>query len=141
MTCASACAEAAGGAELDGSAEGGGAALADGAGGDTEADGAGTADSAGAGSGGTEADGASEQALKTAELEGFELYNLKHDIAEATDLSAREPQRLQEMKAQMQTLYDAVRDESPVWPAWKWPRYEAQRIKWPPYSRAARRQI
>jgi arylsulfatase A len=81
------------------------------------------------------------RALKTAELEGFELYNLKDDIAESTDLSAREPQRLQEMTALMQTMYDAVRDESPVWPAWAWPRYEAQRIEWPPYSRAARRQV
>jgi arylsulfatase A len=79
--------------------------------------------------------------LKTAELEGFELYNLKDDIAETTDLSAREPQRLQEMTAVMQTMYDAVQEESPVWPAWTWPRYEAQRIEWPPYTRAARRQV
>ena len=79
-------------------------------------------------------------ALKSAELEGFELYNLKDDITETTDLSAREPQRLQDMQAQMQTMYDSVRDESPVWPAWTWPRYEGQRIEWPPYSRAARRQ-
>src|SRR5262245_37182849 len=36
------------------------------------------------------------RALKTAELEGFELYNLREDIAETHELSAQEPQRLQE---------------------------------------------
>ena len=24
-----------------------------------------------------------------------------------------------------------VQAESPVWPAWEWPRYESQRIEWP----------
>jgi arylsulfatase A len=75
------------------------------------------------------------QALKSAELTGFELYNLRDDIGETTDLAAREPQKLAEMTAQMQELYRSVRDESPVWPAWTWPREEAGRIEWPEYRR------
>jgi len=77
--------------------------------------------------------------LKTAELEGFELYNLKDDIAETIDLRTSQPQRLRDMSALMQTMYHSVRDESPVWPAWKWPRYEGQRIEWPDYARRPRR--
>ena len=69
------------------------------------------------------------QTIKTAELASFELYNLREDIGETTDLSGREPQRLVEMSAKLRTLYREVRDESPVWPAWKWPRHEGKRIR------------
>jgi arylsulfatase A len=70
------------------------------------------------------------QAIKTAELATFELYDLENDIGESTDVAAAEPERVQQMAAEMRRLYRAVRDESPTWPAWQWPRYEAQRIVW-----------
>jgi hypothetical protein len=37
------------------------------------------------------------------------------------------------MAAELQKMYRAVREESPTWPAWEWPRYEADRIQWPDY--------
>ena len=79
------------------------------------------------------------QALKSAGLTGFELYNLTDDIGETTDLSTAQPERLAAMTARMQELYHAVREESPVWPAWEWPRWESQRIEWPDYARPGRR--
>jgi arylsulfatase len=74
-----------------------------------------------------------QKALKKAELTSFELYNLRTDIGEKNDLGGKEPERLKRMAAEMRKMYREVRDESPTWPAWKWPRYEAGRIEWPPY--------
>ncbi|NOX52842.1 MAG: sulfatase-like hydrolase/transferase [Planctomycetes bacterium] len=67
--------------------------------------------------------------LKTAKLEGFELYNLRDDIRETTDLAEQQPERLQRMVEVLRRKYQEVRKESPVWPAWTWPRYEGQRIR------------
>ncbi len=71
--------------------------------------------------------------LKTAKLQGFELYNLKEDRNETTDLSQSHPQQLKKMVAAMTEIYTEVQQEGPVWPAWDWPRYEGKRIEWPPY--------
>lgn len=71
---------------------------------------------------------------KTAELTGFELYNLKEDLEETKDLKAVETARFEGMKESLVKLYREVRDESPVWPEWKWPRAESQRIEWPKYK-------
>ncbi|HVX64049.1 MAG TPA: sulfatase/phosphatase domain-containing protein, partial [Pirellulales bacterium] len=73
-------------------------------------------------------------ALKTAELAEFELYNLKDDIGETTDLAQREPEKFAELSAVMKQMYHEVRDETPIWPVWKWPRYEGKRIQWPDYT-------
>jgi len=70
------------------------------------------------------------QAIKTAELASFELYNLRDDIGETTDLATKEPERLEQMATVLRKLYREVRDESPVWPEWEWPRYEGKRIIW-----------
>lgn len=78
---------------------------------------------------------ADQRAFKSAEAEGFELYNLREDVGEATDLAAREPDRTRAMAAALRRLHREVRDESPVWPAWVNSRYEQQRIEWPPYWR------
>jgi arylsulfatase A len=67
--------------------------------------------------------------IKTAELTTFELYNLRRDIGETTDLADREPERLKAMSDRLRKLYREVRDESPVWPEWEWPRYEGKRIR------------
>ena len=74
--------------------------------------------------------------VKTAEPTDYELYNLKEDIGETTDRSADEPERLEAMMQRLAALYHEVREESPVWPAWEWPRYEGLRIEWPKYERA-----
>jgi len=68
-------------------------------------------------------------AIKTAELAGFELYNLADDVAETHDMAESETERLGEMSGVLQDLYREVRDESPVWPDWEWPRIEGQRIR------------
>jgi arylsulfatase A len=78
------------------------------------------------------------EALKSAELSGFELYNLRSDPGEKTNLADREPQRLAELKEQLTKLYREVRDESPTWPVWQSPNYEGKRIVWPEYRKAAR---
>jgi arylsulfatase A len=72
--------------------------------------------------------------FKTAELTTFELYNLRRDVGETTDLAEQEPERLARMSAQLRKLYHGIREESPVWPAWEWTHYyEGERIKWPEY--------
>ncbi len=71
---------------------------------------------------------------KTVELTGFELYNLEEDIAETKDRSKDEPARFEEMKSTLLQKYHEVREESPSWPEWEWPKYEGQRIEWPEYK-------
>jgi len=68
-------------------------------------------------------------AIKSAELDGFELYNLREDIGESNDLADAEPERLEAMKARLCELYREVREESPTWTEWQWPRYEGTRIR------------
>jgi arylsulfatase A len=72
-----------------------------------------------------------QQALKSADLARFELYNLEADVAETTDLAEKEPERLAQMSARLWAMYREVRDESPTWPEWEFARYEAERIIWP----------
>jgi arylsulfatase A-like enzyme len=74
-----------------------------------------------------------ERAFKTAKLEKFELYNLKEDIGEKTDMAKDEPEKLAELKAMLSTRYDEVQKESPIWPAWKFTNAEGKRIVWPDY--------
>ena len=74
------------------------------------------------------------EAIKTARLQRFELYNLRDDVGETTDLASREPKRLEAMVAKLQKMYAQVQEETPRWPAWKSPRIESQLIQWPNYS-------
>ena len=73
--------------------------------------------------------------LKTAKLAQFELYNLRQDIGETRDLADQEPEKLAQLTEQLRGVYSEVQAESPVWPAWEWPRYESQRIEWPSYRK------
>jgi len=73
---------------------------------------------------------ATERDFKTAEPVDFELYNLRADIAEATNLAGREPAKLAELKAALLDKYHEVRGESPTWPAWKFTGAEGKRIIW-----------
>jgi arylsulfatase A len=53
--------------------------------------------------------------LKRAKLERFELYNLRQDIGQTTDLSARHTERFENMKQQVVKLHGEVVAEGPVW--------------------------
>jgi arylsulfatase A len=79
-----------------------------------------------------------EHDFKTAEMVKFELYNLREDMGETTDLSVKEPARLAEMKTVLEKKYHEVREESPTWPAWKNPGTEGKRIVWPDYVKKSR---
>ena len=71
---------------------------------------------------------------KVAELTGFELYNLKKDIGESKDLKEIETARYAGMKEALIKMYREVKEESPAWPEWVWPRVEGKRIEWPKYK-------
>lgn len=74
-----------------------------------------------------------QHTIKTARLGKMELYNLKEDIGETKDLKDQYLAKYQEMKKVLEAKYDEVQKESPVWPEWKFARYEAERIEWPAY--------
>ncbi len=71
--------------------------------------------------------------IKKAELIDFQLFNLKTDVAESADASAEQTVVFADMKNKLRAYYMEVREEAPRWPAWEWPKYESQRIKWPDY--------
>jgi arylsulfatase A len=84
-----------------------------------------------------------QRSIKQSEIIGYELYHLRRDIGETTDLAKKEPERLASMAAQLRKMYREVRDQTPIWPEWEWPRIEGQRIKaareagiWPEWKRA-----
>ena len=64
------------------------------------------------------------------------LYNLREDLGETSDYSEREPERRASMKRILEAKYREVQQETPVWAAWEFARYEAQRIQWPDYRGA-----
>ncbi|GAF93303.1 unnamed protein product, partial [marine sediment metagenome] len=53
--------------------------------------------------------------IKQLTLDSFELYNLRHDLSESTDLSEQEPKRLKTMAAKLTRLHEEVKAESPSW--------------------------
>ena len=53
--------------------------------------------------------------IKQARLVEFELYNLRDDPGEKTDLSSKEPRRLKEMKERLLARHREVQAEGPVW--------------------------
>ncbi|HEX4131533.1 MAG TPA: sulfatase-like hydrolase/transferase [Pirellulales bacterium] len=73
----------------------------------------------------------SNHALKHAEPLAFELYNLRDDCGETTDLAQREPARLRALAEMLAACYHEIRDETPAWPVFDDPGYEKQRIVWP----------
>lgn len=74
-----------------------------------------------------------QQTIKTAPLGEMALYNLKDDISESKDLKKSHPERFESMRQVLIARYKEVQKESPIWPEWEFPRYEAQRIQWPSY--------
>jgi arylsulfatase A len=72
---------------------------------------------------------ADQRAMKQAELDRFELYNLKDDLAETNNLSDINPEKLAELKPLLEAMYREVRDESPIWPEWDFARYEGMKIR------------
>ena len=59
-----------------------------------------------------------QQILKSAELDQFELYNLKKDPNETQDLASKKAAKLEEMIGLMRPMYAEVRQESVTWPVW-----------------------
>ena len=55
------------------------------------------------------------EAIKSAKLTKFELYNLKNDPAETTDLAEKEPTRLKKLSALLVKRYEEVQAAGPVW--------------------------
>lgn len=78
---------------------------------------------------------ASEQDFKNAEPAAFELYNLRRDIAETTNLIDKEPAKFAELKSALVSKYHEVRDEGRTWPAWKFTGAEGKKIVWPDDAR------
>jgi arylsulfatase A len=54
---------------------------------------------------------------RTAKLTDFSLYRLTDDMGEASDLSAEEPERLAELTAVMESLYEEMTASMHAWPA------------------------
>ncbi len=77
----------------------------------------------------------SERDFKSAEPSAFELYNLRSDIAEKTNLAEKEPAKFAEMKSALLAKYHEVRGEAPTWPAWKFTGSEGKKIIWPDDAR------
>ncbi len=57
--------------------------------------------------------------LSDGHFKKFELYNIKNDVCEKTNLAEQEPQRLKEMAAELSRLHAQVKAEGPNWPNWK----------------------
>jgi hypothetical protein len=55
--------------------------------------------------------------LANPQLSKFELYNLRNDQAQTTDLSERDPDRLREMTTTLRRLNAEIEAEGPEW--WK----------------------
>ena len=73
------------------------------------------------------------ESIKTSELIGFELYNLRTDIAEQLDLIEREPKVAERLRQAMTAMFEEIQSMCPEWPVWEFARYESQRIEWPKY--------
>jgi len=55
------------------------------------------------------------EVIKRAMLVSFELYNLKIDLAQRTDLADKEPAKLQELSALLVKKYSEVQAQGPIW--------------------------
>lgn len=73
------------------------------------------------------------ESLKSAQLTGFELYDLSEDAAEARDVKSEYSDVFERMRETMTRMHREVSDEAPVWPEWEFARYESERIEWPEY--------
>jgi arylsulfatase A len=76
-----------------------------------------------------------ERDFKAAKLTQFSLYNLQNDLGETSDLAMKEPGKLAELKALLESKYVEVQSESPVWPAWTFTNAEGKRIQPPSYAK------
>ncbi len=54
------------------------------------------------------------QFIKQAELDRFQVFNLRNDPAETTDLVAIEPERAQKLRDRMIKLHAEIRSEGPL---------------------------
>ncbi|MBN1341336.1 MAG: sulfatase-like hydrolase/transferase [Phycisphaerae bacterium] len=56
--------------------------------------------------------------LADADLRTFELYNLRKDLRETTNLIDRHPDRAKAMTDTLKRLHGEIKAEGPTWPAW-----------------------
>ncbi|MCI0379969.1 MAG: hypothetical protein L0215_20500, partial [Gemmataceae bacterium] len=63
--------------------------------------------------------------LSNVELTKFEIYNMKTDPQQKTELSAKEPARLQQLQATLRRLNAEIENEGPDW----WRGYEEPKPK------------
>src|SRR5690606_29910072 len=62
-------------------------------------------------------DGEDCQAIKSAKLVEFELYNVASDMAQANNLAGSEPEKLKELSAKLVRKYAEVQEAVPIWDA------------------------
>lgn len=79
-----------------------------------------------------------QEALRKASPVRFELYDLRSDPGQKEDRAGMEPDRTKRMAAALKKVFEEVRQETPSWPAWTFPRYEAGRIEWAVYPKKDR---
>jgi arylsulfatase A len=72
--------------------------------------------------------------IRHGRLTAFELYDLEADPAESRDLATAQPEKLAELRGEMERIHAGVSAEGPAWPPFVDPRYEQLRIKWPDYT-------
>jgi arylsulfatase A len=53
--------------------------------------------------------------IKSRKLAKFELYNVKSDVGQTTDLADQEPQRLKELSAVLVAKYEEIQKAGPTW--------------------------
>ncbi len=70
-----------------------------------------------------------QHAIKTVQLDRFELYNLAHDMGEQSEQSQQDPDRFRRMRRTLAAMYHEVQSESLIWPAWTWPQRESRQIR------------
>ena len=57
--------------------------------------------------------------IKTAQPEGYALYDLSKDIGQQNDLADLMPEKVEELSKKMESIWKDLQNEAPVWPNWK----------------------
>lgn len=79
------------------------------------------------------------QAMKDAPLGEVELYHLERDLGEKHNLAAQLPERVAELRRELESLRRDVLRDAPSWPDWEFARYESKRIIYPTDARKQQR--
>ena len=66
--------------------------------------------------------------IKTTTIASYDLYNLKTDPGQSTDLTAVEPERARSLAAKMEAMWADIQKDGPVWDRWGQPPQKKQPI-------------